>query len=89
MGDITVSYYQNENEVDLKNAGTYTVKVSVTEGTDYAAVTDLTTDSWTFTVSPVTLTVTPTTEQVLYKGEAPGFTSTGAVGSETPAARQM
>ena len=86
MGTFSVSYYLNNTPVtEVKNAGTYTVKVSVTEGTDYAAITDLTADNWTFTVSPVTLTVTPTAEQVLYKDEAPGFTSTGAVGSETPA----
>lgn len=41
MGDITVKYYQNNTAVTPTNAGTYTVKIDVAEGDNYAAITGL------------------------------------------------
>ena len=43
MGAVTVKYYQGDKPVEKPtNAGDYTVKISVEEGTNYNAVADLT-----------------------------------------------
>ena len=45
MGEATVKYYDKDGkEAVPENAGTYTVKITVTEGANYAAVTELTAD---------------------------------------------
>lgn len=77
MGKVTPSYYKDEKKVDEAiAAGTYTVKINVAEGTNYTAITgDLTVNAWTFTITPKTLTLTPTEDQILYKGEVPTYTS--------------
>ena len=42
MGAVTVKYYQDDKLVEKPtNAGVYTVKISVEEGTNYSAATDL------------------------------------------------
>ena len=47
--------------------GTYTVKIDVTAGTNYAAVTDLTADSWKFSIDKATPNVTaPTATAITY-----------------------
>lgn len=52
MGAVTaVKYYQGETEAERPiDAGTYTVKISVAEGTNYKAA-DVTDDTWTFTIA--------------------------------------
>ncbi len=48
MGEITVKYYKDGNQVASPiDAGTYTVKVDVAEGTNYSAVTELEIGSFT------------------------------------------
>ena len=48
---IKVKYYQGETVVERPTeAGTYTVKIDVTESTNYKATTDLTADDWKFTI---------------------------------------
>ena len=42
MGDVTVKYFKNGAETEPKDAGDYTVKVSVAEGANYNAAADLT-----------------------------------------------
>lgn len=56
MGAVTVKYYSGTTLLDSapKDAGTYTVKIDVAEGTNYAAATDITSDSWTFTITKAT-----------------------------------
>jgi len=54
MGEITVKYYQNGTEVTPINAGTYTVKIDVAEGDDYAAATDI--EVGTFEITKATPT---------------------------------
>ena len=53
-GKVTVKYYKEDKEVqaaDVKDAGTYTVKIAVAEGDNFkATTTDLTADAWTFTI---------------------------------------
>lgn len=53
MGKITVRYYtEGGSEVQAPtDAGTYSVKIDVTAGANYAAVTALTDDSWTFAIA--------------------------------------
>lgn len=61
-GEITIKYYDsNQNLLDSapKTAGTYTVKIDVSAGTEYSAVTDLEDDSWKFTVMEAPLIPQP------------------------------
>lgn len=54
MGDVMVKYYQGETEVQPMNAGEYKVKISVTNGTNFNAASDLTDESWAFTINRIT-----------------------------------
>ena len=65
-GDVIVKYYDKDGqEATPKNAGEYTVKIDVAEGTNYAAANGLTADGWKFsitkaaapTMQPIELTV--------------------------------
>ena len=55
MGEVTVKYYQDDKLVEKPtNAGDYTVKISVADGTNYEAVVDNLTDpDWKFTITRV------------------------------------
>ena len=53
MGDVTVKYYQGETEVQPMNAGNYKVKISVADGTNFNAASDLTDENWAFTITPI------------------------------------
>ncbi len=69
MGDVTVKYFKNGAETGPKDAGDYTVKVSVAEGANYNATTDdLTTDDWKFTIGKATQTITVPTDRTIVKG---------------------
>ena len=69
MGDVTVKYFKNGAETEPKDAGDYTVKVSVAEGANYNATTDnLTTDGWKFTIGKATQTITVPTDKTIVKG---------------------
>ena len=70
MGDVTVKYYQGETEVQPVNAGEYTVRISVEDGTNYNAASNLTDAGWAFTIAPIT--TEPTVElsgNMTYTGE--------------------
>lgn len=87
---ITVKYYnENGQAVDeAKNVGTYTVKIDVAESTNCKAASDLTRDSWKFTITPATITVTPDAGQNKVYGDSDPvikYTFTGAASGETPA----
>ena len=65
-GDVIVKYYDKDGqEATPKNAGEYTVKIDVAEGTNYAAANGLTADGWKFSITkaaapkmqPIELTV--------------------------------
>ena len=69
MGAVKV-YYEGidgttytRSETAPTNVGSYKVILTVAEGTNYKAATDLTKDDWAFTIQPATLTVTPTAGQ--------------------------
>ena len=52
MGAVTVKYYKDGKEVSQPtDAGTYHVKISVTEGTNYTAASDLTDNNWSFAIT--------------------------------------
>ena len=68
MGAVTVKYFKNGAEAEPKDAGDYTVKVSVAEGANYNATTDdLTTDGWKFTIGKATQTITVPTDKTIVK----------------------
>lgn len=51
-GDVIVKYYDKDGkEATPKNAGEYTVKIDVTESTNYAAANGLTADGWKFSIT--------------------------------------
>ena len=65
-GEVIVKYYDKDGQEAMpNNAGEYTVKIDVTESTNYAAANGLTADSWKFsitkaaapTMQPIELTV--------------------------------
>ena len=65
---VTVKYYQGETKVsDPTNAGTYTVKIGVTESGNYTAKADLTDENWAFTILKGTYngTTTPKTIDIV------------------------
>ena len=53
MGDVMVKYYQGETEVQPMNAGDYKVKISVADGMNFNAASDLTDENWAFTITPI------------------------------------
>ena len=68
MGAVTVKYFKNGAETEPKDAGDYTVKVSVAEGANYNAPTDnLTTDGWKFTIGKATQTIIVPTDKTIVK----------------------
>lgn len=70
-GEITLSYYDNEGNL-LDGApvdtGTYSVKISVAEGSEYVAADGITDESWQFNISPRLLTVDAIVEDKHYDG---------------------
>ena len=55
IGTVSCDYYNAEDEKVTQEklpVGTYTIKVSTTEATNYSNASDLTNESWTFTVDP-------------------------------------
>lgn len=61
MGAVTVKYYQGGTPVEKPtDVGEYTVKIDVAEGNNYAA-TQLTADSWKFTIKKANYTGTKVT----------------------------
>ena len=90
MGDVTVKYFKNGAETEPKDAGDYTVKVSVAEGANYNATTDnLTTDDWKFTIGKATQTITVPTDKTIVKGGiaediSDWATVAGVTGGSTP-----
>ena len=53
MGDVTVKYYQGETVVQPINAGDYKVKISVADGSNFNAASDLTDENWAFKINRI------------------------------------
>lgn len=59
VGNITVKYYKDGAQVlNPTDAGTYTVKINVTAGTGYNAVSNMEDSTWTFIIAPKPVTIT-------------------------------
>lgn len=96
MGSVTVKYYQGDKPVEKPtNAGDYTVKISVEEGTNYNAVADLTVGTLVInkinypganTAADTVRSGQATTDKTLTLPELPDSASYGtpAVGGTTP-----
>ena len=69
---VTVKYYQDGTEVSVPtNAGTYTVKIDVTESGNYTAKADLTDENWAFTILKGTYNGTTTQKTIdIVKGRS-------------------
>ena len=90
IGDITVKYYDvfDQEVAEPTDVGTYTVKINVAQGAGYEAEIGITKDTWTFTITAATITVTPVSGQSkTYRENDPAltYTAAGAVNGETPA----
>ena len=58
-GSVTVKYYKGDAQVtNPTDAGTYTVKIDVTAGTGYNAVSNMEYATWKFTIVPKPVTIT-------------------------------
>lgn len=74
VGTITEKYYKDgtgEGLLQITDAGTYTVKVDVAGSDNNNSATGITGDgesAWTFTVAQKKITVTPESDQILFKG---------------------
>lgn len=92
MGQITMKYYKNNTMVEepIIDAGTYTVKISVDEGANYAATTqELTDPDWAFTIaksSDYTNDLATDSKQIIIKGSGefiePTFTGVKRANSD-------
>lgn len=61
IGTVTLKYYKGETETTPTDIGTYTVKITVAEGSNYtASASELSGESWTFTITAETSTYTIT-----------------------------
>lgn len=97
MGDVKVKYYQDGTKVsEPTNAGTYTVKIDVTESGNYTAKADLTGENWAFTIQKGTYngTTTPKTIDIVKgRSTAQSGTLTAAdffpEGTELPAGAKI
>lgn len=91
IGDITVKYYDvgnNQEVAEPTDVGIYRVTIDVAQGAGYEAEIGITDQSWTFTITEATITVTPVSDQSKTCGEndpALTYTATGAANGETPA----
>lgn len=84
MGAITVRYYLGGIETVPTNSGTYTVKIDLAQGSNYAAATAVTDSSWTFTIAKVAQTPLSITNQpagVVTYGDAFTLATSGGSGN--------
>ena len=73
LGEITLYYYLENggsDEVIPCNAGTYTVKISVTEGANFQGASNLTSGDWKFTIQKATPIIEVTDQQITKNGMA-------------------
>ena len=85
MGSVTVKYYQGDVEAAPVNAGTYTVKIEVAEGKNYAAASGLTDAAWTFTIAKAEASYkAPAAQKYLkYNGAAQALVTAGSTNHGT------
>ena len=80
VGTVTVTYFKGGIRVaEPKDAGNYTVKISVAESLNYNGSTDLTAENWKFTIAKAASACTAPTPitTLTYTGEAQPLISAG------------
>ena len=80
VGTVTVTYFKGENQVaEPKEAGDYTVKLSVAASLNYNSSTDLTAENWKFTIAKAGSACTAPTPitALTYTGKAQPLISAG------------
>ncbi len=79
MGNVTVKYYKDGNEVSPIDAGTYTVKINVKEGANFTAASDI--EVGMFTINKVDSGVksVPTAKALIYTGAPQALIDTSSV----------
>ena len=76
-GDVIVKYYDKDGkEATPKNAGEYTVKIDVAEGTNYAAANGLTADGWKFSITKAAAPAAETGSLTIVNGHEKTYTVT-------------
>lgn len=75
--DVIVKYYDKDGkEATPKNAGEYTVKIDVAEGTNYAAANGLTADGWKFSITKAAAPAAETGSLTIVNGHEKTYTVT-------------
>lgn len=86
VGTVTVMYFKGETQVaEPKEAGDYTVKISVAESLNYNSSTDLTAENWKFTIAKAGSTCTAPTPitTLTYTGKAQPLINAGTTADGT------
>ena len=86
VGTVTVTYFKGENQVaEPKEAGDYTVKLSVAASLNYNSSTDLTAENWKFTIAKAGSACTAPTPitALTYTGEAQPLINAGTTADGT------
>ena len=86
VGTVTVTYFKGENQVaEPKEAGEYTVKLSVAASLNYNSSTDLTAENWKFTIAKADSACTAPTPitALTYTGEAQPLINAGTTADGT------
>ena len=86
VGTVTVTYFKGETRVaEPKEAGDYTVKLSVAESLNYNSSTDLTAENWKFTIAKADSACTAPTPitALTYTGEAQPLINAGTTADGT------
>ena len=86
VGTVTVMYFKGETQVaEPKDAGNYTVKISVAESLNYNSSTNLTAENWKFTIAKASSACTAPTPitALTYTGEAQTLINAGTTDDGT------
>ena len=86
VGTVTVTYFKGETRVaEPKEAGEYTVKLSVAESLNYNSSTNLTAENWKFTIAKAGSACTAPTPitALTYTGEAQTLINAGTTADGT------
>ena len=86
VGTVTVMYFKGETQVaEPKDAGNYTVKISVAESLNYNSSTNLTAENWKFTIAKASSTCTAPTPitALTYTGKAQPLINAGTTDDGT------
>lgn len=84
MGAVTVEYYLGAVETTPTNVATYTVKIDIAQGTNYAAATAVTDGAWTFSIGKMAqaaLSITNKPADVVTYGDTFTLATTGGSGT--------